>query len=62
MPTASFTYTPAANYNGPDSFTYRANDGTVDSNLATVTITVSSVNDAPVARAPTATPRTRTRR
>ena len=44
-----FTYTPAANYNGPDSFTYRANDGTVNSNLATVTITVSSVNDAPVA-------------
>ncbi len=24
----SFTYTPAANYNGPDSFTYKANDGT----------------------------------
>ena len=46
-----FTYTPAANYNGPDSFTYRANDGTVNSNLATVTITVSSVNDPPVARA-----------
>ena len=23
----SFTYTPAANYNGPDSFTYKANDG-----------------------------------
>ena len=44
-----FTYTPAANYNGPDSFTYRANDGTVNSNLATVTITVSSVNDPPVA-------------
>ena len=27
----SFTYTPVANYNGPDSFTYRANDGTADS-------------------------------
>ena len=26
----SFTYTPAANYNGPDSFTYKANDGTAD--------------------------------
>ena len=45
----SFTYTPAANYNGPDSFTYKANDGFLDSNVATVTITVASVNDAPVA-------------
>ena len=32
----SFTYTPAANYNGPDSFTYKANDGQADSNVATV--------------------------
>ena len=46
----SFTYTPAANYNGTDSFTYKANDGTADSNVATVTITVDAVNDAPVAR------------
>ena len=37
----SFTYTPAANYNGPDSFTYKANDGTADSNVATVTLTVN---------------------
>jgi VCBS repeat-containing protein len=44
-----FSYTPAANYNGPDSFTYKANDGTVDSNVATVNITVNAVNDAPVA-------------
>ena len=28
----SFTYTPAANFNGTDSFTYTANDGTADSN------------------------------
>ena len=42
------TYTPNADYNGADSFTYKANDGTVDSELATVTITVTSVNDAPV--------------
>jgi hypothetical protein len=34
-PDGSFTYTPAANYNGPDSFTYKANDGTADSNVAT---------------------------
>ncbi|CAA9275684.1 MAG: RTX toxins and related Ca2+-binding proteins [uncultured Acidimicrobiales bacterium] len=45
----SFTYTPSVNYNGPDSFTYKANDGTADSNVATVTITVAGVNDAPVA-------------
>ena len=45
----SFTYTPAANFNGTDSFTYRASDGTADSNLATVTITVTAVNDAPAA-------------
>ncbi len=44
----SFTYTPNANYNGPDSFTYQANDGTDNSNTATVTITVNAVNDAPV--------------
>ena len=45
----SFLYVPAANYNGTDSFTYRASDGLLTSNLATVTITIASVNDAPVA-------------
>jgi VCBS repeat-containing protein len=45
----SFSYTPNANFNGTDSFTYKANDGTVNSNIATVTITVNAVNDAPVA-------------
>ncbi|MBL8826779.1 MAG: tandem-95 repeat protein, partial [Planctomycetaceae bacterium] len=45
----SFKYTPAANYNGPDSFTYRVNDGTADSNVATVTLNVTAVNDAPLA-------------
>src|SRR5207247_6339615 len=43
------TYTPAANYSGPDSFTFKANDGGLDSNIATVTISVTAVNDAPVA-------------
>ena len=43
------TYTPDLNFNGEDSFTFIANDGTIDSNLAVVTITVTSVNDAPVA-------------
>ena len=42
------TYKPASNYNGNDSFTYRVNDGTVNSNTATVSITVTPVNDAPV--------------
>jgi VCBS repeat-containing protein len=45
----AFTYTPAANYNGSDSFTFKANDGNLDSNVATFNITVSAVNDAPVA-------------
>ncbi|MGA2670054.1 MAG: Ig-like domain-containing protein, partial [Dehalococcoidia bacterium] len=45
----SFTYTPTANYNGSDSFTYKANDGSLDSNTTTVTITITAVNDAPVA-------------
>jgi hypothetical protein len=45
------TYTPAANYSGPDSFTFKANDGLLDSAPATVSITVTAVNDAPVANA-----------
>ena len=45
----SFTYTPAANFSGTDSFTYTASDGTAVSNVATVTMTVTGVNDAPIA-------------
>lgn len=45
----SFDYDPDADFCGSDSFTYHANDGTDDSNIATVTITVTCVNDAPVA-------------
>jgi len=45
----SFAYTPAANYNGSDSFTYKAYDGSLYSNTATVTIAVNAVNDAPAA-------------
>jgi uncharacterized repeat protein (TIGR02543 family) len=48
-PDGSFTYTPAADYHGSDSFTYKASDGSLDSNVATVTIAVAPVNDAPVA-------------
>lgn len=35
-------YTPGANYNGPDSFTFEVNDGSVASNIATVDITVTA--------------------
>ena len=45
----SFNYTPDANFNGSDNFTYRASDGTAESNIATVTITIDAVNDLPVA-------------
>ena len=47
----SFTYTPDANFNGADSFTYKANDGTLDSAPVTVNLTVNAVDDAPVANA-----------
>lgn len=43
----TFSYTPNMNYFGPDSFTYRASDGGLLSNVATVNITVNPVNDAP---------------
>lgn len=51
----SFTYTPNANFSGTDTFTYKANDGTADSNVATVTLTVNAANDPPVAVDDTAT-------
>jgi VCBS repeat-containing protein len=47
----SFTYTPNANYYGPDSFTYYATDGALNSATVTATINVAAVNDAPVALA-----------
>jgi len=43
----SFSYTPDPDFYGSDSFTYKANDGTADSNVATVTINITPVNDAP---------------
>ncbi len=39
--TGRFTYTPAHNYTGTDTFTFKANDGTLDSNTAKVTLTVT---------------------
>ncbi|MDT4955327.1 MAG: hypothetical protein QOJ02_3465 [Acidobacteriota bacterium] len=44
----SVTYTPAADYYGPDSFTFTASDKYLNSQAATVTINVTAVNDAPV--------------
>ncbi len=52
--TGAFTYTPAANYNGADAFTFKVNDGTADSAAATVSITVNAVNDAPTLATPLA--------
>jgi VCBS repeat-containing protein len=40
-PNGSFTYVPDSGFIGTDSFTYHANDGTVDSNTVTVTINVT---------------------
>jgi hypothetical protein len=51
----NLTYTPNANFNGSDSFTFTVNDGTVDSAEATVSITVDPVNDVPVADAKSVT-------
>jgi uncharacterized protein (TIGR03382 family) len=45
----ALTYLPAANYSGPDAFTFRANDGSADSAVASVSITVTAVNEAPEA-------------
>ncbi|CAN5769305.1 hypothetical protein BH24GEM1_BH24GEM1_17780 [soil metagenome] len=46
-PDGSFTYTPLADFNGSDAFSYRVSDGQATSNTAIVTITVNPVNDAP---------------
>lgn len=47
-PDGSFTYTPAPNWFGVDSFSYLLNDGTVNGNTATVTISIAPKNDLPV--------------
>jgi hypothetical protein len=45
----NLTYTPHTNYSGPDSFTFTVFDGTATSAVASVSIEVTAVNDAPVA-------------
>ncbi|MEW6519000.1 MAG: tandem-95 repeat protein [Thermodesulfobacteriota bacterium] len=47
--TGAFRYTPTAQLSGADSFTFKVNDGAADSNIATVSISIKAVNDAPVA-------------
>ncbi|MBW3622573.1 MAG: VCBS repeat-containing protein [Armatimonadetes bacterium] len=44
------TYTPDTNYHGLDSFTYKVHEGQFGSNTATVSLTITSVNDPPQAR------------
>jgi len=44
-------YTPETDYNGEDSFDYTINDGNGETDIALVTVTVTAVNDAPVAGA-----------
>ncbi|MET0685559.1 MAG: Ig-like domain-containing protein, partial [Solirubrobacteraceae bacterium] len=46
----SVTYTPAANYSGPDQFTYKASDGTADSNVATAKVTVAAAPPAEIGK------------
>lgn len=47
--TGAFTYTPGSNENGNDSFTFRVNDGSLNSSNATVNVTIAAVNDPPTA-------------
>lgn len=47
--TGSFSYTPSAQFSGNDSFTYKIVTDTIESNIATVSITVNAVNDPPIA-------------
>ena len=56
----NLVYTPAADFAGTDSFTYKVNDGQLDSNVATVIVSVLPVNDAPVANPDSATVKRRT--
>lgn len=46
-PDGGSTYTPAVDYSGADVFSFKANDGEPESNVAMVSISVSAVNDAP---------------
>ncbi|PVE25465.1 hypothetical protein DC522_06095 [Microvirga sp. KLBC 81] len=53
-PDGSYSFQGPQDFNGTVTFTYKANDGSVDSNVATVTLTVTPVEDTPVNASPTA--------
>lgn len=55
-PNGTFVYTPNADYNGLDAFTYRASDGSAMGNVATVTLTITPVTDPPIITAQRMTP------
>ena len=50
-----WTYTPSADFNGTDSFSFKANDGELDSAVVAVSVTVTAINDAPEGTAQTVT-------
>jgi hypothetical protein len=51
----NIVFTPAANYNGPASFTYTISDGNGNTDTATVTLNIAPVSDLPVAQNDSAT-------
>ena len=53
FPVTDFNYQTVTlgGFSGSDTFTFKVNDGSVDGNVATVNITVTPVNDPPVANA-----------
>ncbi|MBI2339289.1 MAG: tandem-95 repeat protein [Deltaproteobacteria bacterium] len=53
--TGAVTYTPTANYNGTDAFSFWVYDGTTHSGAALVNLTISAVNDPPTASAQSVT-------
>jgi VCBS repeat-containing protein len=47
----SFTYTATAGTSGTDTFSFKANDGAIDSNVATVIVTITAAGAPPLAAA-----------
>jgi VCBS repeat-containing protein len=56
QPSGSFVYTPNAGFSGVDSFTYVANDGFLDSNVATVTLDVNASKGGAIVKSLVASP------